>query len=489
MDNIRDFLQNHINKALGLPPVHRLSSISCRPSKNLPSLSTDSEHEDVSNSESSHGLPENPKERILSGSETVQDLPKDSKEHTAGALTDSDETHVKQKIAELPTFTKGPVRFIVANDGSEDCIALLVKDTLIRQLRDLFQNSHDLDAKQGPLEYAQRQARNIELSMKDAQESLATAKDHEEANDLRAIIEQRESDLVRACKRRDKKEKKYRLVERNVASARDYTQYALETAMEEANLLGASIPPHEWTNSDVKNQDQSDDGSNNESDNESESFSRRGSDASANHDMDATESEMLCRAAREDLSQKSDLLQSFQYAYDAQGSQYGVDLANYEQGFENGTYNFSRSEFDRRKLECGQRLTRALIDAEADVEEAKVHARAIGAIGSSYGQLFDEEDTYEESFPENQIASYLAAKDWTFVNKWLENLYNADVMRCPDSRIEDDVEPVDIDEWDAGEVNIEDSVSAIDFDEYGKDIDYWGNECAKLREQTAKGVK
>lgn len=462
MDTFRDFIQNHINKALCLPQVQLISNITRRPSNEAPSLPTEGAHEIISKPESFQGLPENPTDQTSGAPD---------------ALADSEKAH---ETAEPPRFTKGSARFILANDGSEDCMALLVNDTLIQQLRDLFQYNRDLDIKQGPLEYAQRNACDIESSIKDAQESLTTAESQEKADRFQAIVEQRESELIRACKSRDKKEKQYRLVERKVASARDYTQYALETAMEEANLLGPGLPTQDARDSNDESHDQSDYESSDEFSKKSEDFSRRGSDASGNHNVGATESEILCRAACEDLSQKCDLLQRFQDAFDSQGAQYGVDLAKYQQGFENGTFNFSRTEFDRRKVDSGRKLTRALIDAEADFEEAKGHALALGAIASSYGGSF-EEGTYEESFPENQIASYLANKDWGFVHKWQQNLLSPDMMDDPNW--ESNAELVEVDEWDAGEVNIEDSLSAIDFDEHGKDIDYWREECGRLREE------
>ena len=72
---------------------------------------------------------------------------------------------VEQSLNLQQQFTKGPSRFIMANDGSKDCMALLVPDDLIAPLRDLYEDSHHLSGKQGPLDYARREARRSESSI------------------------------------------------------------------------------------------------------------------------------------------------------------------------------------------------------------------------------------------------------------------------------------------------------------------------------------
>ncbi len=115
-----------------------------------------------------------------------------------------------------------------------------------------------------------------------------------------------------------------------------------------------------------------------------------------------------------------------------------------------------------------------LIDAEEAFEEARERAQALGAIGSDYGQECYYGAEYEESWPENKVAEYIASQDWSSVEAWVDHVLD------PTSQA--DVDSVEIDEWDAEEVDVNDSISVIDYEDYRRDIDRNRRICARFED-------
>ena len=77
--------------------------------------------------------------------------------------------------------------------------------------------------------------------------------------------------------------------------------------------------------------------------------------------------------------------------------------------------------------------------------------------------------------PTDLIATANAECDWTSVNTWKANTENAcEVIKSADV--------VEVDDWDAGTVEIWDSLSARDNEQYGKQIASWKAMCSELRE-------
>ena len=386
-----------------------------------------------------------------------------------------------QGVNQHPQFTKGTARFVTASDGSEDCLALLVTETLIAKLRALYEDSHHLSGKQGPLDYARREARDFETSINEMKESIEVAETQERAAELQEMIQGEESQLLKIRQRRDELEKDTEQLERNVTSSKAHIQWVLESAMREADLLKPhrSLTPLTMISaeSEPRAQEDSHHFSNNRKHNAVENVPsgtdhpKQHSVHSVNTDDTPEELQLLHREVLESYDEALVTLHKVQALFDDRQQCYETDLAEYQQGFANGTYNISRSDFDRSKIRYGQKLTRALINAEEAFEAAKEQAQAVGAIGSNYDNATSYYCYYEESWPESQWTSYLAKKDWSHVHEWLAEIPEPDELGG--SELELAVDQPEIDDWYADEVNPADSISQIDFDECRKDIDRW----------------
>ena len=396
------------------------------------------------------------------------------------SASSSSERSSKQENNQQPQFTDGPARFITANDGSKDCIALLVNDTLITKLRDLYEDNHHLAGKQGPLDVARTEAWEIENSISQIIESLEVGENQERIVQLKAMVRRHEQRLLDIQQCRDTLTKSARELEAKVASSKSHIQWVLHNAMERANLFEPHRPltPNSICNveseagTEKDNHYDTDIGDLNVGDRVTNNM-----DKSAPHfkasDGPLEELQLVRQEAWISYKEAFVTKQKVQELFDDRQESYETDLADYQQGFKNGTYNISRSEFDRSKIRYGQKVTQALINAEAAFEAAKKQAQAVGALDS------DDEDEagyygcYEESWPESQIASYLATKDWSHVSKWLARVLGLSKAEAPIQRTEPELERPEVVDWCADELDPADSISQVDFDKYRKDIDRW----------------
>ena len=375
-------------------------------------------------------------------------------------------------------FTEGPSRFVLAKDGSRDCVALLVNEGFLAKLRDLFQEERDLSILDGPLGRAKIDLRNVERSVQEGQNALETAESEGEAENYHRIIEQHTSELRKVRRRKDELEEERDIVKGNLELSRNHTKWVLETAMREVDLLGPEKPLPAIISRDEGCQHIDEEVSVAE-----QSIPQQSPVASAISDhgeVELNQAESQRREAYNEFMERSGYLDTVQEKFDSQGFLYRENLAEYEEMAAAGDTDMARSEFDRRKVHYGQQLTRALIDAEEEFEEARDHALALNALTSSHGHDFPYGAHYEESWPENQIADYNASQDWTYVETWMDAIPDSNFHGQADGDDVAAVEEMEVDEWEAEEVEVNDSISMIDCEEYRRDIDRYGRMCARL---------
>ena len=398
--------------------------------------------------------------------------PADASVDAPAENTDPEDDHIRHQDLQQPQFTEGASRFVLAKDGSRDCVALLVNETFLAKLRDLFQEERDLSILDAPLCHAKMDLRNIEWSVQEAQTALETVQSEEEAENYQEIMEQRTIELHKTRRWKDELEEERGMVKGNLELSRNHTQWVLETAMREADLLGPEKPLPAILLREEGPQEIEEEIAVPE-----RSTSTQSSVASTARDhgeVEVSPEEVQRREAYEEFIERSEYLNTVQEKFDGQGFLYRENLAEYQEMAAAGTTNMSRSNFDRRKVQYGQQLTRALIDAEEEFEEARERAQALGAIGSDYGHEFYYGAEYEESWPENKITEYNASQDWSFVEGWMEGI--------PDSTTQADGDPVEMDEWDAGEVDVNDSISIMDCEDYRQEIDRYRRICSRLED-------
>ena len=363
-------------------------------------------------------------------------------------------------------FTEGPARFILSNDGSKDCIALLVTETFVDKLADLFESQRRRSAIEGPLHHARSDVRDLEASLANIQNSLEAAKTQESAEALGRRIGLQGYDLQDIRRRLKQLEEAYSLAELELSRARNHTNYVLESAMEAAGLLKHPKPAApQKAPSLTKAVDHGDD--DHIIGRTAEIIEQEPVNPNSPTERSKGVKELAQQEVFERLGESRYKYDQAQALFDSRNDLYDHNLAEYQLRTANGECPFSRSEFDRRAVVWGQQMTGALIYAEAVFDQAQEDARAMKATSSTIDEASC--DPSDLSAPD-EFWGEDASEKRRAIDAWASNV-TASSERSGD---------VEVDDWDAGTVEVGDSVSAVDYGTYGKQIVRWQGICASI---------
>ena len=363
-------------------------------------------------------------------------------------------------------FTEGPARFTLANDGYKDCIALIVPEGFIIKLADLFDWKSKKSAMEGPLYHARMNARNLEVSLHHMKASLEAPETQDSADALRRQVGLQGIDLRDIRQRIDQLEEAYNSAELELGRARNHTQYVLESAMEAAGLLRCPKPTVTPTPPPSASPvDHGDDDGNTARNTE---VVRQ---ESVNPNTQTEPLESTDELARQEILERLD--ESWhqyvraQAQFDNRKDLYDQNLAEYQRRAATKECLLSRSDFDRQAVVWGQQLTGALIYAEAVFDQAQEDARAMKATSSTISEASCHES--DLSVPD-EYGGDDASEKRRAIDAWAANVIAS-------SECSGDVE---VDDWEAGTVEMWDSVSVVDYGTYGKQIVRWQDVCTKI---------
>ena len=380
-------------------------------------------------------------------------------------------------------FTEGPARFITANDGSRDCMAFFVTNTLYANLRDLNKDSHHLLVEQGQLDHARGEVRRFDTSIRQIKQTIEMAENQAETVELKETMRQHERRLLKLRQRGDELEDSVKQLEERIKSYESHIQRTLHNAIQESDLLEPHRPLTPFTMTDTKTESRAQEGNDHDTGNEefdtvditADSVGGAAHHSASWEDTDVAPKELqsIRQEAWESYNEALVTMHKVQSLFDNRQQSYETDLAEYQGGFANGNYNITRSEFDRSKIRYEMNVTRALITAEEAFEVAKENAQAVDAIGDDYDDASSCCSYYQESWPASQLAFYLATKDWSHVSEWLMTISERGNAEARKPLLEPELKQPEVDDWYGDEVDPADSISQVDFNEWRKDIDRW----------------
>lgn len=347
--------------------------------------------------------------------------------------------------------TEGPARFLMTSDGTKDCLALLVPRTFVKRLADLFNDSSSINAMQSQLNQVKMDARDTELSIRMAKQSIDIIENGDEVINLQRHLEHQEFRLPEICKRRDALEEATRNMRHEVEISRAHTEWVLETAMEAGSLLKPrqSFIPVEYDCDNVSRRS---------------ALSAAVSIGPANPMVDPAE--LRRREANEEFRERLHELEEAQRLFHDKEREYEERLVDWK----HGEFDICRSEFDRRMLVYNQQITGVLIDREASFELAKERAEEL-SVNSDASQSSPHSHRREGRMSPEEIAWRVSSIDRGFIDAW-----RADITT---SGCQEDLQVMHAEHVDAGLVQISDSTSAVDDGEYTNMINRW---------QKARGV-
>ena len=343
-------------------------------------------------------------------------------------------------------FADGPARFIMARDGPKDYLALLVTEPFLNKLEDFVEQEKDLKARQISVTHAEIDIDNIENSTENAKDALEAARGYSEKEELNCYIEHQQPRITKLRQRKSELEKQCGDLKREIDRSTNYAHYVLKEAMESANLLRKRKDPSVRDVHSV----------------EVKSPAQLASDTGAGTEPIREPEGMARHAAYEEVGERWRNLRKVQQLFDDRSHAYHDEVIIYQRRIEEGNNDCSRSEVDRRYVEYGRKLTRALIEAESSFEKAKERADALEFnAGYSASSDFLCQDDEEGEL----MAQYISSRNWSSIETWRATI--------PVSEAQEVMEIDILDDSDAGLVEISDSASARDGGEYRRRIDCW----------------
>jgi len=351
--------------------------------------------------------------------------------------------------AGLIQYTDGPDRAITVNDGAKECISFLLTEETVLRLVEIAQKrkdfrelsrtyqevSRDADIGQGFLDY-------FPIMLEDATTQ-------EEYDQLNRDLEQRKPDILKDIER--KEYLKSEMQSQN--EALDYTRDLAEGAFEQV-LLDAQLLP-EGREEYAKNlgEESSDMGASAipNTPKEEQNFVNE----NRSEDLDPREELDLARQMVFELQDKFDHEREFQEQ----------KVTEYRQLQQQGLVNFPISELDLFHVKQRAETTRALIEAEEALEQARARARGLGMLENEP----DQESGFVDGIDDGSSVCDDFAADVSDLNPTTVQAWVSRVAEAQDEHL---VEP-DVDEWDSRSVSMSDSISVVADGKWRKRIDRW----------------
>lgn len=364
-----------------------------------------------------------------------------------------------------PPYTDGPSRVILANDGTKDCLALLLTPDLVAALNQVTHDIRQLERKDGALENIESELDDLASKSDDVEETIRNPRYQDRVEEMQLALEILQLKHQEAEER--KKQLKTALVpfEINPKISTYQSQGILEEALLEACLLDPPEPESPPICHDA--------------DDDISTASYSGAPGTYERSLQPAPEQQSLHQARMDAIRSYETLRTYQDRFDGRHADYERKLADFQrvEARSEGT----RTRFDHRHIRHVQNLTRDLSAAEQGYKIAKAKARTLEMLadpGLDFGCVADGGDRRsEDESSESDV-------DRGRVEAWMRGVVPGCAVEVVRKK-----EPLDLDEWTARPVDIMDSISVIGREEYVDEIKEWKKHCRVLRGEAATGFQ
>lgn len=355
---------------------------------------------------------------------------------------DDPETHI------MPTDE--PTKIAILNDGAKHRLAMLVTEDLVYRTQDVVNDLEKIRKHDRSQHVIIGEVLTIESQIRKIKADLENASEGEEAEELRKEIDQEKARLQDAQARLDRHDLDRNILRTNFADAKDASHDFLLEILRDAGLL--QIPPDEPEPGYDYPLNQS--GLN---DNDS-----TGSRAESPIQDDE---ETFRREVYKELGEMSNELQDSERIFNNLENVYEEQADEYEAEMAKGEVWLARSEFDRMFLANNMAATTRLIKAQKAFKAKKRQAKALGIVGSTWGDEMDFGEYEAPSVTSDEMREYQSSRDWSFVENWVESISSVEALHS----LEAHPEETEVDDWDARLDDMWDSISAVDHREENRD--------------------
>ena len=356
-----------------------------------------------------------------------------------------------QQQALRPPYTDGTSRITMVNDGTKNCLALLLTENIVSKICEIGREIRALEEKEDLF-------RDIDMDVFETQAligGLRAVLKHEdrEQSHVHRELDRQISKLHKFRQQRDSLAEELEILRINNQNSRDQSQKMFEQVLRESCLLELEGPESQ-TAAEAHRADMLPEGS--------------ATVSIYNASPAPSLGEIQRRTAYSDMMQGSWDLANVRSQFDNRQEEYDYEKAEWEKAIAEGRCTTTRTDFDCWMIERVRGLTRDLIDSEEFCKDARAHARAVGVPVNGFDQTSDFMDRDDDGYRASKDASEMVRVDRDRIQAWRDV-----VSVSQDLSVSEDFEPVAVDEWDARSVDLTDSISVVDHQGHSKRIKRW----------------
>ncbi|KAL8715888.1 MAG: hypothetical protein Q9220_000555 [cf. Caloplaca sp. 1 TL-2023] len=309
-------------------------------------------------------------------------IPRQDKEHSSGETYNLVEEAENEGLIQEdigmhndPPYTTGNAQVVMTNDGSRDCLALLLTFEMVAKINQIAIRARRLEFISCRLNEVKQDLRSSQNMVEYKQDALQDTKDQAEIARIHEEINNNQQRVAEARTCMDDLEEEIITLTANLGYSRDQSQEMLEGPLENAGLL--DIPDPETRGEDVP-AFESDYGG--EADTNGPVADAIGPFGVHEEFIGPGVDEIGRQAARKDLEAKRDTLMVVDEAFDHRQEHLAEDKAEYRRSVQEGACSLTETEFDLLALEDFRTMTADLRNAQEAFEESFKHAKQLGAL-------------------------------------------------------------------------------------------------------------
>lgn len=375
-----------------------------------------------------------------------------------------------------PPYTEGDAQIVLSNDGSKDCLALLLTSELVAKINQIATRSQRLEFVNRSLKRVKLEITTEENMLEYKTDALQDTNDQAKIAHINEEIENTQKCLAAAVKCVEALEDEKMTLTANLEFSREQSQEMIENVLGRNDLLEVPDPElggeTDPTGMSVYSVEQrfSQEG-------RQDTEGRKGSQDAISVEFD----DVVRRTAKQDFEEKRDILITLDEAFEHRQENLAEEKAEYLRRVRDGTCDLSPTDFDLLALEDFRRMTTNLKEAQEAFEESFKRAKQLGVL--------DERDTYyQESVFSEWSGGYAMSMEQAMVGSaptqrigyWQESIDPSQERAAwggteLEPWADPDLEPEipKIEDCDIRSVEISDSWSCVDWSRRRRRIDRW----------------
>ncbi|KAL8908564.1 MAG: hypothetical protein Q9171_005399 [Xanthocarpia ochracea] len=371
-----------------------------------------------------------------------------------------------------PPYTERAAQIIRANDGSKDCLALLLTSEMVTKIGQIATRSRRLDFIKRDLRKMKREVEFGTNMIEYKTDALQDTNDQGKVNQINMEIGDTQRRLAAAVKCIDAIEDEILTLTDNLAFSRVQCQEMFEDVLGREDLLQVPDPEHTREVNPTSpcardyNTEQS-----------AGQTATQNLEARRNEEesMGVESEDVVRRTAKKDFEEKRNIFYTLDEAFEHRQENLAAEKAEYLRRVQEGTCDLTQTEFDLLALKDFQTMTANLKHAEEAFEDAFRRAKQLGVL--------DEQDAYYQQsvfsewsggYPMSMEHAMVRCAPTKRIDYWQDSVDESQGTGLePWANPELEPEHWEMEDCDIRSVAISDSWSCVDWTRNRRRIDRW----------------